>query len=47
MASLYELLTHHSLTNNNPLLEELLSYPPTRSPPRLFDYIAYEIFDDE
>ena len=29
MASLYELLCHHSLTNNDPLLEDLLSDLPT------------------
>ena len=29
LASLYGLLCHHFLTNNDPLLEELLSYLPT------------------
>ena len=29
MASPYEPSSHHSLTNNNPLLKELLSYLPT------------------
>ena len=42
MASLFEFLCHHSLTTNDPLLEELLSYLPTRFPSHIFDYIAYE-----
>ena len=47
MASLYELLCHHSLTTNDPLLEELLSYLPTRFPSHIFEYIAYESSDAE
>ena len=47
MASLYELLCHHSLTNNDPLLEELLSHLPTQFPSYIFDYIAYEDSDHE
>ena len=47
MASLYEPLCHLSLTNKNPLLEELLSYLPTRFPSHIFDYIAYECSDNE
>ena len=45
MASLYEPLCHHSLTNNDPLLQKLLSYLLTRFPSHNFDYIAYEISD--
>ena len=37
MASLYELLCHYFLTNNDPLLEELLCYLPTRFPLHFFD----------
>ena len=47
MASLYELLCHHCSTNNDPLLEELLPYIPTRFPSHIFDYIAYESSDNE
>ena len=47
MASLYELLCHHSLTTKDPLLEELLSYLPARFPSHTFDYIAYESSDIE
>ena len=47
MLSLYELLCHHSLTTNDPLLEELLSYLPTRLPSHIFDYISYESSDSE
>ena len=46
-ASLYELVCRHSLTNNDHLFEELLSYLPTRFPSRIFDYIAYENSDKE
>ena len=42
MASLYDLLCYHSLTSTDPLLEELLSYLPTRFHSHIFDYIAYE-----
>ena len=37
MASLYDLLCYHSLTSTDPLLEELLSYLPTRSHSHIFD----------
>ena len=47
MTSLYELLCHLSLTNTDPLLEELLSYLATRLPLYIFDYIAYETSDNE
>ena len=47
MASLNELLCHHSLTTNDPLLEELLSCLPIRFPSHIFDYIAYESYDAE
>ena len=47
MASLYELLCHHSLTKNDPLLEELLSYLPTRFPSQLLNNIAYESSNNE
>ena len=47
MANLYELLCHHSITNNDPLLEELLSYLPTRFPSHIYDYIAYGRSDKE
>ena len=42
VVSLYELLYHHSLTTDNPLLEEVLYYLPTRFPSHIFDYINYE-----
>ena len=42
MASWYDLLCYYSLTSPDPLLEELLSYPPTRFLSHIFDYIAYE-----
>ena len=42
MASLYELLCHHSLTTSESLLEELLPYLPTRLPSHVCDYIPYE-----
>ena len=47
MASVYELLCHHCLRNNDPELEELLSYLPARFPLHISDYIAYESFDNE
>ena len=47
MASLYDLLCYPSLTFTDPLLEELLSYPPTRFHSHIFDYIAYEPSSDE
>ena len=47
MTSLYELLCHHSLTTDELLLEEWLSYLPTRFPSHIFDYIAYESSDEE
>ena len=47
MASLYDLLCYHSLTSTDPLLEELLSYLPTRFHSHIFDYIAYEHSSDE
>ena len=47
MASLYHLLCYHSLTSTDPLLEELLSYLPTRFHSRIFDFIAYEHSSDE
>ena len=37
MASLYELLCHHSLTITDTLFEELLSYLPNRFPSYFFD----------
>ena len=40
MASSYDLLSYHSLTSTDPLLEELLSYLPTRFHSLIFDYIA-------
>ena len=45
--SLYELLCYRSLTSTDPLLEELLSYLPTRFHSRIFDYIAYEYSSDD
>ena len=47
MASLYEYLCHLYLTCSDPLLEEMLAYLPTRIPPHIFDYIAYENSDHE
>ena len=47
MARLFERLCHHSLTNNDLLLDELLSCLPSRFPLHIFDYIAYEISDNE
>ena len=47
MASLYDLLCYYSLTCSDPLLEELLSYLPTRFHSHIFDYIAYEHSSDE
>ena len=47
MASLYDLLCYYSLTCSDPLLEELLSYLPTRFHSHTFDYIAYEHSSDE
>ena len=47
MVRLYELLCHHSLANDDPLLGELLSYLLTRFSPRFFDHIAYESSDKE
>ena len=47
MASLYELLCHRSLTHSDSLLNELLSYLPTRFPSHVFDCMAYEISDKE
>ena len=47
MASLHELLCHQFLTSNDPLLEELLSYLPSRFSSQIFDYIAYENSDAE
>ena len=46
-AGLYELLCHQALTCSDPLLEELLSYLPTRFPSHIFDYIVYEDPDQE
>ena len=46
-ASLCELLAHHSLTTDDPLLEEMLSYLPNRFLPHIFDYFAYESSDAE
>ena len=37
LASLYELLCQYSLMTNNLLLDELLSYLPTRFPAHIFD----------
>ena len=42
MASLYDLLCYHSLTSTDPLLEELLSYLPTRFHSHIFDNITCE-----
>ena len=39
--SLYEHLGNYSFTNNDSLLEEMLSYLPTRFPSHIFDFIAY------
>ena len=47
MSSLYELLCHHSLTNNDPLLEKLVSYVRARFPSHFFEFIAYEISYNE
>ena len=47
MASLYELICHHSLTNEDPLREEFLCYLPTRFALHNFDCIAYESTDNE
>ena len=47
MASLYDLLCYHSLTSMDPLLEELLTYFPTRFHSNIFDYISYEPSSDE
>ena len=47
MGSLYELLCHPSLSSPSPLLDELLSYLPTRFPSHIFDYIVYEDSDDD
>ena len=47
LASLYHFLCHHSLTNKDPLLEELPIYLPTRFLSHIFDYIAYEHSDQE
>ena len=47
MASLHDILCYHSLTSTDPLLEELLSYLPTRFHSHIFDYIAYEHSSDE
>ena len=47
MGTLHDLQCHHSLTNNDPLLEELRLYLPTRFPSHTFDYIAYESSDNE
>ena len=46
-ASLYELLCHHFLTRNDPLLDELHSYLPTRFLSHIFDCIAYDSSDNE
>ena len=40
MANLYELLSHQSFTTNDPLVEESLTYLPTRFLSHIFDYIA-------
>ena len=47
MASLYDLLCYHSLTSTDPLLEEILSYLPTRFNSHISDYIGYEHSSDE
>ena len=48
MASLYYFLGYHSLTSTDLLLEELISYLPTRFHSQIFDYIFYEhSLDDE
>ena len=47
MASLYDLLCYHSFTSTDPLLEELLSYLPTRFHSHIFDYIVYEQPSDD
>ena len=47
MASCYDLLCYHSLTSTDPLLEELLSYFPTRFHSHIFDYIAYKHSSDD
>ena len=47
MASLYDLLCYHSLTSTDPLLEEILSYLPTRFYFQMFDCIVYEHSSDD
>ena len=47
MAILYDLFCYHSLTSTYPVLEELLSYLPTRFHSHVFDYNAYEHSSDE
>ena len=47
MASLKEILCHHSLTCPDPLLKELLSYLSNRFPSEIFDFIAYEGSDHQ
>ena len=47
MASLYDFLCHHSLTCSDSLLDELLSYLPTRFPSHIFDYVEYDSSDNE
>ena len=47
LASLYELLCHHSLTNTDPLLEEFLSNLPTWFSSHICDYIADENSENE
>ena len=47
MGSLYELLCHQPLSSSDPLLDELLSYLPTRFSSHIFDYIVYEGSDDD
>ena len=47
MVSSNEHLCHQSLTTDDPLLEELLPYLPTRFPSHIFEYIAFESSDAE
>ena len=47
MATFYDLLCYHSLMSTDPLLEDLLSYVPTKFHSHIFDYIGYEHSSDD
>ena len=47
MDSIYEILCHHSLGSPDPLLDELLTYFPTRFSSYIFDYVFYEYSRDD